>query len=70
MTSNLPTVLATASALLVLAGTRVTLADTAVDVSLEDASEGGNLAGMKMTASPDSVKAIELYLTRKNGNRA
>jgi uncharacterized cupredoxin-like copper-binding protein len=68
VTSNLLTVLAAASALLVLTGTRATLADSAVDVSLEDASEGGNLAGMKMTASPDTVKAgrITFHATNKS----
>ncbi len=68
MTSNLLTVLAAASALLVLTGTRATLANSAVDVSLEDASEGGNLAGMKMTASPDTVKAgrITFHATNKS----
>jgi uncharacterized cupredoxin-like copper-binding protein len=66
--SNLLTVLAAASALVVLTGARVALANAAVDVLLEDASEGGNLAGMKMTASPDSVKAgrITFHATNKS----
>jgi uncharacterized cupredoxin-like copper-binding protein len=60
--------LATASTLLMLTGPQVVLADTTVNVSLEDASEGGNLAGMKMTASPDTVKAgrITFHATNKS----
>jgi uncharacterized cupredoxin-like copper-binding protein len=43
-------------------------ADGTVNVLLDDASEGGNLNGMKMTATPDSVKAgrITLHATNKS----
>ncbi len=43
-------------------------ADGTVNVLLEDASEGGNLSGMKMTATPDSVKAgrVTIHATNKS----
>lgn len=43
-------------------------ADGTVNVLLEDASEGGNLSGMKMTAKPDSVKSgrITIHATNKS----
>ena len=57
-----------ASALWLLAGNSLALADGTVNVSLADASQGGNLAGMKMTARPDSVKAgrITIHATNKS----
>ena len=44
------------------------LADGTVNVTLEDASEGGNLSGMKMTATPDSVKRgrVTIHATNKS----
>jgi hypothetical protein len=48
--------------LLMLTATPCALADGTVNVTLEDASEGGNLSGMKMTATPDSVKAGRVTL--------
>jgi uncharacterized cupredoxin-like copper-binding protein len=43
-------------------------ADGTVNVLLEDASEGGNLSGMKMTATPGSVKTgrITIHATNKS----
>jgi hypothetical protein len=58
------------SALWVLAGTAFALADGTLNVSLEDASEGGNLAGMKMTATPDSVKAGRITNHASNKSQA
>jgi uncharacterized cupredoxin-like copper-binding protein len=63
-------VLATASTLLMLTGMQVVRADNTVNVLLEDASEGGNLAGMKMTASPDTVKAGRITLHAINKSQA
>jgi uncharacterized cupredoxin-like copper-binding protein len=45
-------------------------ADGTVNVLLEDASEGGNLAGMKMTATPDSVKAGRVTIHASNKSQA
>jgi uncharacterized cupredoxin-like copper-binding protein len=44
------------------------LADGTVNVLLEDASEGGNLSGMKMTATPGSVIAgrVTIHATNKS----
>jgi uncharacterized cupredoxin-like copper-binding protein len=55
-------------ALWLLAGAPRAIADETVNVSLEDASEGGNLAGMKMTATPNSVKAgpVTIHATNKS----
>jgi hypothetical protein len=55
-------------ALWLLAGAPRAPADETVNVSLEDASEGGNLAGMKMTATPHSVKAgpVTIHATNKS----
>jgi uncharacterized cupredoxin-like copper-binding protein len=60
--------LASTPMLLMLAATPCALADGTVNVTLEDASEGGDLSGMKMTATPDSVKAgrITLHATNKS----
>ena len=54
--------------MMMLTTTPCALADGTVNVTLEDASEGGNLSGMKMTATPDSVKAgrITLHATNKS----
>jgi len=43
-------------------------ADGTVNVTLEDASVDGNMNGMKMTATPDSVKAgqITIHATNKS----
>jgi uncharacterized cupredoxin-like copper-binding protein len=45
-------------------------ADGTVNVLLEDASEGGNLAGMKMTATPESVKAGRVIIHASNKSQA
>jgi uncharacterized cupredoxin-like copper-binding protein len=58
------------SALWVLAGTALALAGGTVNVSLEDASEGGNLAGMKMTATPDSLRAGRITIHASNKSQA
>jgi uncharacterized cupredoxin-like copper-binding protein len=60
--------LTSASAVWLMAGTLPALADGTVNVSLEDASEGGNLAGMKMTATPDTTKAgrVTIHATNKS----
>jgi uncharacterized cupredoxin-like copper-binding protein len=54
--------------LLMLTATPCALADGTVNVTLEDASEGGNLSGMKMTATPDSVRAgrVRFHATKKS----
>ena len=54
--------------LLMLTATPCAFADGTVNVTLEDASEGGNLSGMKMTATPDSVKAgrVTIHATNKS----
>ena len=54
--------------LLMLTATPCALADGTVNVTLEDASEGGNSSGMKMTATPDSVKGgrVTIYATNKS----
>jgi uncharacterized cupredoxin-like copper-binding protein len=41
-------------------------ADTAVNIVLQDASSGDNLSGMKMTATPDSVKAGRIKINATN----
>ena len=58
----------TAILVMLLVGPPCALADGTVNVTLEDASEGGNLNGMKMTATPDSVKAgrVTIYATNKS----
>jgi uncharacterized cupredoxin-like copper-binding protein len=48
--------LAVGAILASIAGPPLARADTTVNVTLQDASSGGNLEGMKMTATPDSVK--------------
>ncbi len=62
--------LASASVLSLMAATPLALADGTVNVTLEDASEGGNLAGMKMTATPDSVPAGRITIHASNKSQA
>lgn len=54
--------------LLMLVAPVCALADGTVNVTLEDASDGGNMSGMKMIAAPDSVKAgrITIHATNKS----
>ena len=68
MNYGLRAALALTPMLLMLTATPCALADGTVNVTLEDASEGGNLSGMKMTATPDSVKAgrVTLHATNKS----
>ena len=68
MNYGLRAALASTPMLLMLTATPYALADGTVNVTLEDASEGGNLIGMKMTATPDSVKAgrVTLHATNKS----
>jgi uncharacterized cupredoxin-like copper-binding protein len=51
-----------------LAAAPMARADGTINVLLEDASQGGNLSGMKMIATPDSVKAgrITIHATNKS----
>jgi len=49
-----------------LAAVPIARADGTVNVLLEDASEGGNLSGMKMTAMPPSVKAGRITIHARN----
>jgi len=58
----------TSMLLMLLVAPPCALADATVNVTLEDASQGGNLSGMKMTATPDSVKAgrITIHATNKS----
>jgi uncharacterized cupredoxin-like copper-binding protein len=60
--------LASIPMLLMFTATPGALADGTVNIALEDASEGGNLSGMKMTATPDSVKAcrVTIHATNKS----
>jgi uncharacterized cupredoxin-like copper-binding protein len=53
-----------------LSGSSIALANGTVNVSLEDASQGGTLAGMKMTATPDSVKAGRVTIHAANKSQA
>lgn len=54
-----------------LAATPLTLADSTVDVQLEDASSGaGDLSGMKMTAVPDTVKTGRITIHATNQSKA
>jgi uncharacterized cupredoxin-like copper-binding protein len=50
----------------VLAASQYSFADGTVNVLLEDASAGGNLTGMKMTATPDSVTAGRVTIHASN----
>ena len=69
-THGLRTALALTPLLLTLTATPCALADGTVNVTLEDASEGGNLSGMKMTATPDSVKAGRVTIHASNKSQA
>jgi uncharacterized cupredoxin-like copper-binding protein len=62
--------LSLASVIWALSGSSFALADGTVNVSLEDASQGGSLAGMKMTAAPDRVKAGRITIHATNNSRA
>ncbi len=53
-----------------LTATPCALADGTVNVTLEDASDGGNLSDMRMTATPDSVKAGRITIHATNKSRA
>jgi uncharacterized cupredoxin-like copper-binding protein len=44
-------------------------ADSVVNVSLEDASSNGSLSGMKMTATPGSVKAGRITIHATNQSK-
>ncbi len=61
-------VLALTPIVLMSAAPSCAFADGTVNVTLEDASVGGNLNGMRMTATPDSVKAgqITIHATNKS----
>lgn len=56
------------SLLMLATASPAALADGTVNVTLEDASDGGNPSGMKMIAMPDSVKAgrITIYAANKS----
>jgi uncharacterized cupredoxin-like copper-binding protein len=61
-------ILAITPMLLMLAAPACALADGTVNVTLEDASNGANMTGMKMIATPDTVKAgrITIHATNKS----
>ena len=61
-------VLALTPIVLMSAAPSCAFADGTVNVTLEDASVGGKLNGMRMTATPDSVKAgqITIHATNKS----
>lgn len=58
--------LACAAILAAIAASPLAHADATVNVGLQDASSGGNLAGMKMTATPDSVKTGRVTIHATN----
>jgi uncharacterized cupredoxin-like copper-binding protein len=68
MKYGLRAALASIPMLLMFTATQCALADGTVNVTLEDTSEGGNLSGMRMTATPDSVKAgrVTIHATNKS----
>jgi uncharacterized cupredoxin-like copper-binding protein len=49
-----------------LAAPASALADGTVNVLLQDATDGGDITGMKMTATPDSVKAGKVTIHASN----
>jgi uncharacterized cupredoxin-like copper-binding protein len=58
------------AALLWLAATPLAMADGTVNVLLEDASSGaGDLSGMKMTATPDTVKTGRVTIHATNQSK-
>ncbi len=62
MSYDLRNIFMSAPVVLLLAATSPALADGTVNVSLEDASDGPNLNGMKMTATPDTVQAGRIVI--------
>ena len=70
MNYGLRAAFASAPMLLMLTATPCALADGTVNVTLEDASGGGNLSGMKMTATPDSVTAGRVTIHAVNKSQA
>jgi len=63
---NSGTVIGTGIFVLTSCVASIARADTAVNIVLQDASSGGNLSGMKMTATPDSVKAGRIKINATN----
>jgi uncharacterized cupredoxin-like copper-binding protein len=63
---NCGTVIAAGTLVLMSCVASIARADTAVNIVLQDASSGGNLSGMKMTATPDSVKAGRIKVNATN----
>lgn len=68
MKYGLRAALASIPMLLMFTATPCALADGTVNVTLEDTSEGGNLSGMRITATPGSVKAgrVTIHATNKS----
>jgi uncharacterized cupredoxin-like copper-binding protein len=68
MKYGLRAALASIPMLLMFTPTQCALADGTVNVTLEDTSEGSKLSGMRMTATPDSVKAgrVTIHATNKS----
>jgi uncharacterized cupredoxin-like copper-binding protein len=58
--------LAVASVACGLLGAPAAFADGVVNVTLQDATDGGDISGMKMTATPDSVKAGRITIHASN----
>ncbi len=69
MTHGLIAALAVGSVLGMLAVVPKARADGTVNVLLEDASDGGNLSGMQMTATPDSVKSGRITIHATNASK-
>jgi uncharacterized cupredoxin-like copper-binding protein len=69
MKYGLRAALASIPMLLMFTPTQCALADGTVNVTLEDTSEGSNLSGMRMTATPDSVKAGRVMIHATNKSR-
>ena len=66
MRRNFGTVIGAGTVVLMSCVASIARADTAVNIALRDASSGGNLSGMKMTATPDSVKAGRIKINATN----
>ncbi len=60
------TIAAVAPVLWALIASPCALADGTVNVILQDATDGGDISGMKMTATPDSVKAGRVTIRAEN----
>ena len=60
----------TAPVLLASAAAPAAYADGVVNVVLEDASDGGGINGMTMTATPNSVKAGRVTINASNRSKA